>query len=96
MVNPATCKLIVYVFPIYIVHSYHSNLQNKVRPLQAKVSSMKSSLSDSIDRLKDMEEKYEVSSYNYVRGAAVVSILIWVYLKFHGSTSDGLELHCVR
>jgi len=37
---------------------------------------MKSSLSDSIDRLKDMEEKYEVSSYNYVRGAAVVSILI--------------------
>ena len=72
----------MYVIPIYIVHSYHSNLQNKVQPLQTKVSGMKSSLSDNIDRLKDMEEKYEVSSYNYVHKAAVVSILIWFVLVY--------------
>ena len=45
---------------ICLLCSYHSNLQTKVRPLQAKVTSMKNSLTENISRLKVMEEKYEV------------------------------------
>ena len=48
---------------LLLFHSYHSNLQTKVRPLQAKVASMKNSLTENISRLKVMEEKYEVCMY---------------------------------
>ena len=51
--------IIMYI----LIHSYHSNLQSKVRPLQAKVTSMKNSLTENISRLKVMEEKYEVHLY---------------------------------
>ena len=62
------------LIPVLSLYSYHSNLQNKVRPLQAKVASMKSSLSDNVDRLKDMEEKYEV-------GISCMYKLSWILQK---------------
>ena len=51
---------LVVEYHLLLFHSYHSNLQAKVRPLQAKVASMKNSLTENISRLKEMEEKYEV------------------------------------
>ena len=52
--------LLLVEWHLLLFHSYHSNLQAKVRPLQAKVASMKNSLTENISRLKVMEEKYEV------------------------------------
>ena len=42
------------------VHSLHSTLQSKIRPLQSKMSTMQASLTEYTDRLKVQENKIRV------------------------------------